>query len=71
MPHKITIDLDELGGRLSAALVDPKKLDKLARIGITVGEFLGRDVPSHVLSQELAALLVILADPVTSPGDEI
>ena len=69
MPRKIIIDLDELPGRLSVALVDPKKVEQIARIGITVGEFLGRDVPSHVLAQELTSLLSLLGDEVEPPGE--
>ena len=69
----LRIDRDKLRGKLVVALIDPQKVDLIANLGVSIAQFLGREVPSHVLAQDLLNLLDLVAEAPqsgTSDGDQ-
>jgi hypothetical protein len=58
----LSIDTAKLRGKLAVALIDPEKVNLVANLGVSIGQFLGRDIPSHVLVQDLLKLLELLAE---------
>jgi hypothetical protein len=68
----LSIDTKKLPGKLSVALIDPAKVNLVANLGVSIGNFLGRDIPSHILAQDLIKLLELLAEAeVPGPGASV
>jgi len=58
----LSIDTEKIRGKLVVALIDPQKVDVVANLGVSIAKFLGREIPSHVLAQDLLNLLDLLSE---------
>ena len=64
---KLSIDTDTLHGKLVVALINPDKANLIANLGVSIAKFLGREIPSRILAQDLIILLELVAE-VPGPG---
>lgn len=64
---KLSIDTDTLHGKLAVALINPDKANLVANLGVSIAKFLGREIPSRILTQDLIKLLELVAE-VPGPG---
>lgn len=69
----VSVDTQKLPGRLSASLVNPEKVERIAQLGVAIGQFLGREIPSYVLAQALVHVIELVAEvpqQIASEGDQ-
>ena len=59
---KVAIDLETLPGTLSAMLVNPANMTKLANMGMAFAQFLSRDIPAHAFAAHMKGFLKGIAD---------
>lgn len=63
----LSINTETLHGKLVVALIHPEKANDIANLGVSIAKFLGREIPSRVLAQDLVKLLELVAE-VPDPG---